>query len=476
MRAPLHKILLILHDVIIIGVAILLSNIFYSNYSAYFELGQLSSDLRWGFALIFITVLVAFNEYDLYKYQVILSRLRHFTNLQKALFMSFVGLVFFSFVFKTVEVSSSRVLLGLIYLNTAILFIITRMIIIPNIFYALVRKKMIKRNLLIVGAGKLSTEHAEELIDKNNNSYFNIIGLVDDETCTLGDSVEGVPVLGNISDLEFLVNNFNIHDILVASDCKSDDVLHDIIENCKASHRTVHIVSELYNVATEKIQIEEIGKVSAFRYVPPQPGKRLIYPYAKRLFDITLASAIVLLLLPLWLLIAILIKMASQGPIFYKALAVGKNGKLFLMYKFRSMRMNASTKLHEDMVKKMIVENGATTKLVNDPRVTRIGRFLRKLSLDEFPQLINVLKGEMSLVGPRPCLPYEYEVMKEWQKQRCQIEPGMTGIWQIKGRDEVLFSEQVVLDLYYKEHRTLWMDLEIMLGTIPVVLFGRGGA
>ena len=146
------------------------------------------------------------------------------------------------------------------------------------------------------------------------------------------------------------------------------------------------------------------------------------------------------------------------------------------MFKFRSMRVNASTKLHEDKVKKMILENSATTKLTNDPRITAIGSILRKLSIDEFPQLINVIKGEMSLVGPRPCLPYEYEVMKDWQKQRFAITPGMTGIWQIKGRDEVLFNEQVILDLYYKEHCSVWMDLQILFGTIPVVIFGRGGA
>jgi undecaprenyl-phosphate galactose phosphotransferase len=139
------------------------------------------------------------------------------------------------------------------------------------------------------------------------------------------------------------------------------------------------------------------------------------------------------------------------------------------------MFVNASSRIHEDMVRKMIKENGATTKLVGDPRITPIGKLLRKSSLDELPQLINVIKGEMSLVGPRPCLPYEYEEMKDWQKERCAILPGMTGIWQVKGRDEVLFNEQVILDLYYKEHRSLWMDLEIMAETIPVVLFGRGG-
>ncbi len=474
MRIPLHKILLITHDLVIIAFALLLGNLTYSNYSSYFHMGDINSDLMWGYIFIIGTTLLAFNEYDLYKYQVILNRKRHFSRVHKALFTSFIGLLLLLFIFKNVEVSSSRVLLSLIYVHASILFIITRVIIIPNLFFTLVRNKLINRNLLIVGAGKLSRDHAEELID--NNSYFNIVGLVDDGESDLKDQVNGVPVLGQIKDLEYLVDTYNIHDLLVASDCKSEDRLHEIIEHCKLSHRTVHIVSELYNVAAEKIQIEEIGRVSAFRYEPPQPGRRLLYPYAKRLFDLVVSLLIILLFLPVWLVLGALVKFTSPGPIFYRAKAIGKNGKLFYMYKFRSMYVNASTKLHEDMVKRMIQENGATKKLTNDPRITPVGRLYRKLSLDEFPQLINVLIGEMSLVGPRPCLPYEYEVMKEWQKQRCDIKPGMTGIWQIKGRDEVLFSEQIVMDLYYKEHRSIWMDLQIILGTIPVVIFGRGGA
>jgi undecaprenyl-phosphate galactose phosphotransferase len=131
--------------------------------------------------------------------------------------------------------------------------------------------------------------------------------------------------------------------------------------------------------------------------------------------------------------------------------------------------------MHESKVKRMILENGDTKKLKNDSRITKVGKVLRKLSFDEFPQLINVIRGEMSLVGPRPCLPYEFEVMKDWQKQRVNVKPGMTGLWQIKGRDEVLFNDQIILDLYYVEHQSILFDIEILLETVPVVVFGRGG-
>ena len=475
MRFRLHKLLLFVHDLIVMVFAIFLANVMYDNYSAYFELGNLSGELLWGYVLIIGTLLLALAENEMYKYQVILNQLRHAIALQKALFISLVAIVFFSFIFKFADVSASRVLIGLIYVNLAILFLISRVLIIPNIFFRLVNAKIINRNLLIVGSGKLSTEHAEELIE-NRSSYFNILGLVNDGESLNQQNINGVPVLGDISELGKLVEQNEVSDILVASDTPCDNKLHEIIEKCKEANRTVHIVSELYNIAQRKIKIEEIGKVSAFRYVAPQTGHRFVYPLLKRIVDVSISLGIIIGLFPIWLALAISIKLNSKGPIFYKARAIGKNGKEFLMYKFRSMRVNASTKLHEDKVRKMILENNATTKLVDDPRITSIGRILRKLSIDEFPQLINVLKGEMSLVGPRPCLPYEYEVMKEWQKQRFAITPGMTGIWQIKGRDEVLFNEQVVLDLYYKEHCSVWMDLQILFGTIPVVIFGRGGS
>ena len=475
MKIHYHKLFLFIHDILIVVAAIFISSVIYSNYSSYFDYRSISIDILVGYAFILVTLLLAIAEMDLYKYQVILNKLRHTISLQKALFLSLVAIVFFSFIFKTIELSSARILLGLIYVNILILFLITRVIIVPLVFFKLVEIKLLNRNLLIVGTGKLSSDHAEELI-QNSNSYFNIVGLVDDEESDLNDKEISVPILGKISDLPSLVEFYNINDILVASDTTCDDRLHEIIDKCKHSNKTVHIVSELYNIATQKIQIEEIGKVSAFRYTPPHTGHKFVYPIVKRLLDITLSLTLIIGLLPIWIGLALLVKLTSRGPVFHKASMTGKDCDVFLMYKFRSMYVHASSKLHRDKVIKMIQDNGATTKIVEDPRITPVGKVLRRLSIDEFPQLLNVLKGEMSLVGPRPCLPYELEVMKEWQKQRCSIKPGMTGIWQIKGRDEVLFNQQVVLDLYYKEHCSVWMDLEILFSTIPVVIFGRGGA
>ena len=190
------------------------------------------------------------------------------------------------------------------------------------------------------------------------------------------------------------------------------------------------------------------------------------------------ASTVVLVLLsPVMLVITTLIKVTSSGSIFFKQTRVGKHGKTFPFYKFRSM----TTIDGEDEDRKKLMldfmnsENGdADTKIINNSRVTWIGNLIRKSSLDELPQLFNVLRGEMSLVGPRPCLPYEYENYDEWQKRRVSVIPGCTGVWQVWGRSSVSFNESVALDLYYINKMSPWFDLQIIYQTIPVLLTARG--
>jgi len=186
--------------------------------------------------------------------------------------------------------------------------------------------------------------------------------------------------------------------------------------------------------------------------------------------------------LPLFIAIAVAIKLNSKGPVFYRAKAVGKNGKIFTMYKFRSMRLNNRSDIHKNYVTKLIkgdISNGDNKeqplKITDDPRITSVGKFLRKFSLDELPQLINVLKGDMSLVGPRPCLPYEYEIYKDWHKKRMSVRPGITGLWQVAGRSSVVFEDMILLDLYYIYNRSFTIDFSILYETIFVV-FGMRGA
>jgi lipopolysaccharide/colanic/teichoic acid biosynthesis glycosyltransferase len=219
---------------------------------------------------------------------------------------------------------------------------------------------------------------------------------------------------------------------------------------------------------------------------------RPIYFYCKRVMDVSLTTMLLILLSPVMLLTAIAIKLDSRGPVFFSQERVGTSrrshkGSLsweirnFRMYKFRSMVNNADNSLHEAYIKAWVegraeAENGSGTKfkLTNDPRITRVGRIIRKTSLDELPQLFNVLRGEMSLVGPRPVPTYEVEQYEDWHCERLAALPGLTGIWQVKGRGQVPFEEQVRMDIEYVRRQSLWLDVQLLLLTIPAVVSGDG--
>ncbi|MGD1048707.1 MAG: sugar transferase [Candidatus Krumholzibacteriaceae bacterium] len=207
--------------------------------------------------------------------------------------------------------------------------------------------------------------------------------------------------------------------------------------------------------------------------------------FVKRSIDVVSASLVTVLGFPFFLAVALLIKLTSRGPVFYSQLRIGEQGEVFTLYKFRTMRQGVDDAIHREFTRTFIegrMSNSSLDekapsvyKLTNDPRVTSIGNFLRKTSLDELPQFINILKGEMTIVGPRPPLQYELEYYEEWHKLRLEVKPGLTGLWQVSGRSSVPFNEMVKLDLYYIEHWTLLLDFKIMMRTIPVMLFGSGG-
>lgn len=196
--------------------------------------------------------------------------------------------------------------------------------------------------------------------------------------------------------------------------------------------------------------------------------KRWNYDVIKRIIDITISGLALIILIPLFLVVAILIKVESTGRVIFPQDRVGRDGEIFKMYKFRSMVANA-----EELKRKLILENEATGpmfKIKNDPRITTIGRFLRRTSIDELPQLFNVLKGEMSLVGPRPSLPEEVEKFDLWMLRRLDVKPGLTCYWQVMGRNSIGFEEWMKLDVKYVNERTLWIDIKLIFKTFSVLL------
>jgi lipopolysaccharide/colanic/teichoic acid biosynthesis glycosyltransferase len=228
------------------------------------------------------------------------------------------------------------------------------------------------------------------------------------------------------------------------------------------------------------------------RPVLDENANRRFYFACKRFVDLCLASVILLLLTPVFLLIAVLIKLDSRGPVFFTHERVGARRKRiarksvwvvtkFGMHKFRSMRPNADSRVHEAYIRDFVAgrvqpneDSGGKFKLTNDPRVTRVGRLLRRTSLDELPQLFNVLKGQMSLVGPRPVPTYEVACYRNGEHKRLAALPGITGFWQVNGRCQVSFEEMIRMDLEYIRRASLWLDLQILFQTIPAVLGGRG--
>lgn len=194
----------------------------------------------------------------------------------------------------------------------------------------------------------------------------------------------------------------------------------------------------------------------------------------KRAVDLAGAVIAFVALSLVWVVAAVLVKLSSRGPVLFRQQRVGLNGKTFWYYKFRTMYVGDDSQERRLRYARLVQGDAPAGKIVNESRITQVGRFLRKSSIDELPQLINVIKGEMSLVGPRPSIPYEVEFFDAWHMERFRVKPGMTGLWQVNGRAEVAFREMIRWDLTYVRNRSLWLDTKILLKTVPAVLSGRG--
>lgn len=292
-----------------------------------------------------------------------------------------------------------------------------------------------------------------------------------EDTCENGMRAANVPCLGPATDILRVVKEHRADTVVIASSAFDHEVIAVMISELRQTSVGVHISSGLFEVLTTRVLVREVAGV------PLITIKRLGFTglnrVLKRGFDVVVSFTLIVLGLPLWFALAIAIKVTSKGPVFYLQERVGQLGATFGMFKFRSMVDDADTRrehLAEDNE-----ADGPIFKIRNDPRVTAVGRFMRKYSLDEFPQLINVLLGNMSLVGPRPPLPSETEQYAERHWRRLEVPPGMTGLWQVSGRSNLSFDEMVRLDLFYIENWSLMFDISIMLRTVPAV-FGAKGA
>ncbi|MBP7653139.1 sugar transferase [Candidatus Dependentiae bacterium] len=268
---------------------------------------------------------------------------------------------------------------------------------------------------------------------------------------------------------EFLIQN-NVKEIIMTNQASYLDIYKRLAGDLKKNGIISYFVPDSYNIITSVSVPYKISNLTFLKIIDtPLTGIKFLL---KRLMDISLSLILLISLAPFLLIIMLFIKIDSPGPVFFKQKRVGRKGKLFVFYKFRTMCADAEKKL--DGLKKFNEADGPIFKIRKDPRVTAFGSFLRKFSIDELPQLYNVLKGEMSLIGPRPPIPSEVEKYEEWHKRRLSVMPGLTGLWQVRGRSDLSFTEMVKLDIYYIEQWTLGLDLYIFLKTITTVITARG--
>lgn len=321
-------------------------------------------------------------------------------------------------------------------------------------------------NALIIGAGKVGLMLGQEL-RKRKTLGIKVCGYLDDFKSSK-DVPSHIKILGKLSDFPVVAKREFIHQLYVT--IHNDSLIFSrILEEARDLGIAVRVVPQGYELMPSEFNKYNIGIIPVLEYCDVRNVHR---HQGKRLFDLLVAWVLMILSLPLIAVLAVLVMLDSPGPVFYLSKRYGRRGKLFHMYKFRSMVANADDLLKD--LKKHNEVGGPIFKMKRDPRVTRMGAFLRKYSLDELPQIFNVIKGDMSLVGPRP-LPIEQVEREDFrQLKRLDVRPGITGLWQIRGRSDVSFQRLVRWDIWYINNWSFWLDLHILGQTIPVVLKGRG--
>ncbi len=478
-RAP-HKYLLALLDWTSINLALILV-LAYGNDAGRASLAAVlqkyQSEISFCMLYSAIAVLI-FRHYDMYKINVFLSLADHLVRIGNGIFAAVLGLTLFSFIKNAQVIIVSRFAPFSFILISFALLVFTRIVLFRSLFLFLAKHELYRRTVLILGGGATGRMMAATVRLKNPYG-LRVSGFLDDELPVGTRVFEQLRVLGRIEEVQRMVHRHGIEEILVCLDDVSPQRLLDVLELCGQTGAAVKIASPLYEVVPERMSTERYGNIPVVGFSAAKPS--WLQKLLKRTLDVTLATAGLILLAPILTVIAVAIKLDSPGPVLFRQIRIGKNGRPFQFYKFRSMLVGSDDdeSRKRNMLRFMrggmpVTEGNGTTKVVNETRITRVGRFIRKTSLDELPQLFNVIKGDMSLVGPRPCLPYEWENYEEWHKKRLSVTPGCTGVWQVSGRSLVGFDDMVILDLYYIQNASLLLDVLLILKTIPVMLFGTG--
>lgn len=337
---------------------------------------------------------------------------------------------------------------------------------------------------LVVGTNSEAGQTIREL-DQRRELGYRVIGVVASgpQSTLSTQPLPGAAVVGDLDDLPELIRELEIREVIITDNTISSERLFEAMMQIGRKQKVeFRFAPSLFDLLPQKTSVEQIGVLPMVRLFrePLSEAERFV----KRASDILISFIAIVLLSPVWLVISLLIKSNSRGPVLFRQERVGMDGRIFLFYKFRTMLADSDDSMHRDAYQKNIdgtadanagdILKPVFGKVKNDPRVTGTGRWLRRSSLDELPQLLNVLKGDMSIVGPRPPIAYEVEEYDIWHRKRLDMKPGMTGLWQVSGRNRLTFEEMVHIDLYYIENWSLWLDLKIILLTLPAVWRGDG--
>jgi exopolysaccharide biosynthesis polyprenyl glycosylphosphotransferase len=423
--------------------------------------------------LLIISSYISFNIIGFYKpfkgyvFDVIIGKTL------KGLTLSYALMVFFLFLIKETEVS--RLMLAIAYSYTFVALLLSK----SFIFYGLNfhdRKDSFQKKILIIGSKQQAVETILS-IQQNTTYASKIIGCLDMDLERVGRSVvSDVDVIGTLDEYYNILNSQTVDEVIFAVPVKLVKNADDYIGYAEKTGVNIrflpnwYIKQAIYKPQTASIYFDQsIGTPTIVLSSKPQKEIELMI---KSVMDYLISLIVLILLSPLMILIAVGIKLTSKGPVFFTQERNGLGGRKIKMIKFRTMVVNAE-KLQGKIVQNNEVD-GPVFKIANDPRITKIGTLLRKTSLDELPQLFNILKGEMSLVGPRPPIPAEVEQYETWQRRRLAMKPGLTCIWQVSGRNDIDFNSWMKMDLEYIDHWSIWLDIKLLLLTIPAVLFGTG--
>ncbi len=470
-RELFFGIILFLSDLIFLCLSFLLSFILKFRVESYEVLGV---NLKYYFiysVVGILSIVIIFGLRKLYSFRNLYKGMGENEGVASSVTISIFLIIMFNYYFNREGYQLSRIWLVYSTLISIVLIIISRTIV-KRLFFILLSKIGIRTNVAIIGINEESKRIAHTF-NKSMIERIKVIGFIGDKYSKENpgefDGYKNIKVLGTLSDLELIVKKRNIDRIIISSPkLKYFDIL-TLLDKIGNLNIEVQMSPSLFEFSVSRMKMFDYMGVPLIQIQKVEI--KTIDKVLKSMIDYSIGIILFAIFILLYPVLGILIKVDSKGPVLYTQQRYGKNFKKIKVYKFRTMRAGADKE--KKYIKKIYNRKG-DFKIKDDPRITRIGRFLRKTSIDELPQIINVMKGELSVIGPRALAIEEGDQLEDWEKKRMQVSQGITGLWQVSGRSDINYEERIKLDLYYIQNWSIWLELKIVILTIMKIIRGSG--